>query len=228
MISTNMRIAVSGTSNVGKTTLIKDFVKEWPTYTTPKDTYRSKLKRKKHSRKTTADTQWKILNFMIDQVQEYSKDDKVVFDRCPLDNLAYTLWAYDKKEGNIDDKFVSKCMPLVRETMKFYDIIFFIPITKVSPVEIEDDGTRDADPVYIKEIDTILKSFEKDWNTNPSSKLCEPRDRPALIEIFGNPAERLQMMKLYLDVDGDAIDDTGIMDELGNVKTPGGLISPYQ
>ena len=49
-----------------------------------------------------------------------------------------------------------------------------------------------------------------------------------MIEIFGNPQERLQMIKLYLDIDGDSIDDTGVMDELGNVKTPGGLISPYQ
>ena len=53
-------------------------------------------------------------------------------------------------------------------------------------------------------------------------------DRPAIIEIFGKPEERIQMLKLYLDVDGDAIDDTGVMDELGNVKDSSGIIHPYQ
>jgi predicted ATPase len=223
-----MRIAISGTANTGKTTLIKDMVKEWPTFTTPKKTYRSLLKGKKHSKKTTKDTQEKILNFIVDQVQEYSKGDKVIFDRCPLDNLVYSLWAQDKEEGDIDDDFIKKSVDIVKNSMCFYDIIFFIPITKVSPIEIVKDGTRETDPKYIAEIDAIFKAIEKDWNTNPACKFCDPQDRPAFIEIFGKPEERIQLIRMYLDVDGDAIENTNVMDELGIAKDSSGLVLPYQ
>jgi predicted ATPase len=223
-----MRIAISGTASTGKTTLIKDMVKEWPTFTTPTKTYRDLLPKDEHSKATTKELQEKILNFMIDQVQEYGENDKVIFDRCPLDNIVYTLWAHEKGTDGVDHAFVKKCITLVKESMCFYDIIFFIPITKVSPIKIQDDGTRDTDPHYIKEIDTVFKALHQDWTTNKESQFCNMADRPAIIEIFGAPEERIQMLKLYLDVDGDAIDDTGVMDEMGNVIDSSGLIHPYQ
>jgi len=79
-----MRIAFSGTGNSGKTTMIKSFLHTWSNYTTPDKTYREVLQKNNllHSSKTTTDTQSKILDFMIDQVQSYDKDAKVVFDRC--------------------------------------------------------------------------------------------------------------------------------------------------
>lgn len=221
-----MRIAISGTANVGKTSLIKDFLKEWDNYTAPDKTYRDVLDSTNHSKETSKETQWDILNFMVDQIQQYSKGDKVILDRCPIDNIVYTMWSYDKGEGDIDDEFVRKCLPLVRETLKLYDIIFFIPITKASPVTIVEDGTRETDPYYIKEIDSIFKAIEKDWNTNPKCQYCDPSDRPALIEIFGTPEERLQMIKLYLDVEGDAIENTNILDSLGDIKDSSGIIQP--
>ena len=40
---------------------------------------------------------------------------------------------------------------------------------------------------------------------NPPPKIFDPRAKPAIIEIFGSPLERIQMAKLYLNVDGDII-----------------------
>ena len=107
-----MRLAISGTAAQGKTTLLNAFLKHWDMYQTPEITYRSVLKgdrRSKHSKQTNKDTQWAILNQMIDQMEKYSKDDFVIFDRCPLDNLVYTLWAHHKEIGDIDELFVEKC-----------------------------------------------------------------------------------------------------------------------
>jgi GTPase SAR1 family protein len=39
-----MKIAISGTANSGKTTLLKDFLNTWPNYVTPIKTYRDLLK----------------------------------------------------------------------------------------------------------------------------------------------------------------------------------------
>lgn len=93
-----MRIAISGTGNSGKTTIVKSFLHTWTNYSTPDKTYREVIKEENlsHSSKTSIDTQNKILDFMVKQVEEYDKESKVVFDRCPLDNIAYTLWCNEK------------------------------------------------------------------------------------------------------------------------------------
>ena len=121
-----MRIAFSGTANTGKTTLIKNFLTVWSKYTTPEKTYRDIIIEKSlpHSSSTTTSTQWDILNFMIDQLQSYDKKSKVVFDRCPLDSLVYTLWAHEKGIDGFDKKYVDKCITLTKESMRHLDIIF--------------------------------------------------------------------------------------------------------
>mgnify|MGYP001173209183 CR=1 FL=1 len=66
---------------------------------------------------------------------------------------------------------------------------------------------------YNTEIDHLFKAMKYDWDCNNESKIFDPRDKPAIIEIFGSPLERIQMAKLYLNVDGDIIDNTGILTE---------------
>ena len=76
-----------------------------------------------HSSKTNKKTQWDILNFMIEEQQKYRASQDVIFDRCPLDNLVYSMWSEEKKNSDIDEKFIKKCIPLVRESLRFIDII---------------------------------------------------------------------------------------------------------
>lgn len=216
-----MRIAISGASNQGKSTLISDFLKTWQNYKTESKTYREILKEQKlpHSKKTTKDIQWKILNLMVEELQRYKKNDYVIFDRCPLDNIIYSLWACEKKQGKIDEKFISKCIPVVKESLKHLDIIFFLPITKVSPVEIKDNGARETDTVYINEIDALFKSLNAQYKHNLGRTPFFPSDDcPGIIEIFGNPFERIQMIKWYIDAEGDLIG--------GDVSSPDNVFNP--
>lgn len=212
-----MRIAVSGTACQGKTTLINDFLKEWPSYETPTETYRKFIKKGNNSENTSEELQMNILNFMIDQMQSYRKEDKVIFDRCPLDNLIYSMWSAGKRaileadDDNkedvskyVSDEFVDKIIPIIRESMKYIDIILFIPLTKCHTVPIVDDGTRTTDPEYIREIDTLFKSTLQYYYQN-KGPFFDHDDKPAIIEVFGTPEQRLQMIKMYLDIDGDAI-----------------------
>ncbi len=91
-----MRIAISGAQCMGKSTLIKDFLAEWVNYKSPEKTYRDVLVEKglPHSSSTTKESQQAILDFMVKQLEGTRKSDKIVFDRCPLDNLVYSMWAY--------------------------------------------------------------------------------------------------------------------------------------
>ena len=150
-----MRIAFSGTGNSGKSTLVKSFLYTWDNYISPEKSYRDILKEENlpHSSNTTTDTQEKILNFFIDQVQGYDKTSKVVFDRCPLDNIAYTMWCHDKEIKDFDKKFVTEQIALMRESLRFLDIIFLCRFDEKQA--IEDDGFRDTDKDFIKEVDNV-------------------------------------------------------------------------
>jgi len=208
-----MRIAISGTSCQGKSTLIKDFLEEWSGYKTITKTYRDIISEQglEHSSSTNKDTQWAILNFMIDELQKTDKSDNIIFDRCPLDNIVYSIWSEAKRDTDIDEEFIKKCLPLVRESLRSLDIIFFTPITKVAPVEVIEGDLRETNSEYIEEIDNIFKAVHRDFQNNPKSKFFIEDDKPAIIEVFGNRRERIEIIKLYMDNDGDFIEPQGII-----------------
>jgi len=211
-----MRIAISGSACQGKTTLVKDFLKYWPTYSRSNESYRKLIKEEniKINKEVDQESQWKILNCLIDDIQSTQKGDKIIFDRCPLDNLVYSLWAEEKGSSDIDKKFIEKCIPLVQESMKSIDIVFFLPITKVAPVKIEEKKSREIDILFIQEIDNIFKVIEKNLMRNGICPFLAKDDRPPIIEIFGNPEQRIEMIKFYLNDKGELIEDeTSVLDQ---------------
>jgi len=203
-----MRIAIIGSACQGKTTLISDMIKQWPMYKAHESGYRKAVREGNLpiNKETTKDTQWTILNHLVDDLQGYNGDDNIIFDRCPLDNIVYSLWSNAKNTSDIDDEFIKKCIPLVQQSMHLIDIIFFIPITKVAPVEITDKDTRDVDPEFISEIDNIFKVISHGLYKTGKSPFFPDEDRPPIIEVFGAPAERIEMIKLYVDEDGKVVD----------------------
>tara|TARA_B100001123_G_C14928023_1_gene874516 strand:+ start:11 stop:733 length:723 start_codon:yes stop_codon:yes gene_type:complete len=211
-----MRICVSGTGSQGKSTFVNDFLKQWPDYITPKETYRDFIG-DTHSKKTDKETQLKILNHMVDETMKHTEGDKVIFDRGPLDNIIYSIWANSK--GLVDDDTVNEGLPLLRESLKFIDIVFFIPVTNVAPVNYDTDEFNESvekgltDESFLQEIDNLYKVLKYDWDNNPNTKFCDPHDRPPIIEIFGRPHERIEMVKWYIDVDGDLIDNVGVISQ---------------
>lgn len=231
-----MRVAIIGTAAVGKSQVLKDFLANWPKYTTPTKTYRDVLQEKGlgHSKKTCKATQQAILDWMIEEEKKHRKGDKVVYDRCTLDNLVYSMWAYEHGETDIDKTFVDQCIPLVRESLRSVDIIFFIPLSRFTKINNEDDkgGKRETDPVFIREIDNLFKAFAAEWH-KPASPFFARDDKPAIIEIFGSPQERMKIIELYLDKDGDEIGDGKLIDpnEIARLSRefgiqPGSAINP--
>ena len=180
-----MRIAFSGTGNSGKSTMVKSFLHTWKQYETPEKTYRDILEEEDltHSTKTTTETQNKILDFMVDQVAGYGKDSKVVYDRCPLDNLAYTIWCNEKKKDGFTREFVSKQINLMKESMRCLDIIFLCRFDVNQ--KVQDDGFRETNVEFILEVDNIFNSFFQQYTQNPEADIFFPKgDSPAVIELL--------------------------------------------
>lgn len=196
-----MKIAVVGTQCIGKSTFIKDFLKKWPMYSTPEKTYRDVVKEKNIPINKTGseESQQVILDFLVDQSMSCSKDENVIFDRCVLDNLAYSSWLH--LNDKVSEKFLDKTRILVRESLKFFDIIFFLPLTKMSPVELVEDGVRDTDPVYREEIDNIFKVFVKSYQQG-DGRIFPKGDSPPIIEIYGTPEQRVMLTSMYINEEG--------------------------
>jgi predicted ATPase len=195
-----MRICVVGTSCVGKTTFINDFLKKYPMYKLSKESYRDILDEKgvKLNREGNQESQEIIRDYMSDQALKYNRNSNVVFDRCILDNLIYSVYLNDKDPENISDAFIHKSLQICREVCKFYDIIFFLPITKHSNIPVEERQNRDIDEDYRNEIDMLFKAAVHTYRMG-KSVFFDMTDTPAIIEIFGSPEERVAMAELYID-----------------------------
>jgi len=195
-----MRIAFSGAASTGKTTTLQAFLNKWPQYKQPETSYRSLITEDKHSKKTDKKIQRSILDFMLNQHDQYTAHDKIVFDRCPLDNFVYTIWSYDKNKKGFNDKYVNESISTVRKAMRSLDIIFLMTRDHMGPVD--QDNHRETDPTYIIETDNIFKAIFKQYSDGVSP-LFPPNDSPAMIEITGSVEERINQISMYVTQEGN-------------------------
>lgn len=209
-----MRIAISGTANTGKSTLKEAFLNKWDMYTTPKKTYRDIIEENNlnHSRKTGDETQLHILNWMMEEQDKYPKGSKVLYDRCPWDNLVYTLYANSK--GLVSDETAAATISFVREAMRNLDIIFWL---KRNPsIKIVDDKLRDTDEQYIKEIDMMFEGLFEQYMENLENDIYYPKDDcPAIVcidETFPSVDDKLMFIGEFIDYKGDLIEGDSILD----------------
>jgi thymidylate kinase len=199
-------ITVSGTQGVGKTTFINDFIAQWPTYQTPDRTYRDIIKEKglEINKQTSQRSQSIILDAIIESMEQYSKTDNIIFDRCPLDNLVYSIWAYDKGVSDIDEGFVAECITRCKNATQKIDLMLMIPLSKHNLVENidEDKDTREKDPTYQLEINELFLGLKKHRDEGDDTYFVKDNCSP-IIEIFGNRQERIAMAQLYLNEAGN-------------------------
>jgi hypothetical protein len=198
------KIGIIGTQCIGKTTLIQDMKEMWPMFSTPTKTYRDLIKEKKLpvNKNGTKESQQAILDFLVDEAMANYKGQKMIFDRTPLDNLVYSLWLYDKQCSDVDEKFIDKSVIQVREALKFYSVIFYLPFCRENDVLLESAPNRDVDPVYRSEIGHLFEGIYKSWEQG-ASRFFDSKDSPAIIPIFGNRKERIAMMSLYINEKGE-------------------------
>ena len=115
----------------------------------------------------------------------------MIFDRAPVDYIAYSQYTADKKTTDIDDEFVRAMVPRVRETLQRLDLVVFIPMTDQWPVEMEDDGIRPVDLPYRAEVDAIFKQIYRDERFS----VMPEKNRPMLIELWGSREQRLDCLE---------------------------------
>ncbi len=165
-----MRIGLTGTMSVGKTTLVNalkqlDQFKDYETATE-----RSKYLRDLGVALNTDSTLKGQLVFAAERSIELMHEN-IITDRTVYDVSAFTLSA--KSIGWTEKRYFTELLMQLRNE---YDVIIY-----VSPegVDIEDNGVRTVDPVYREKIDWTIKNMLSEF---PPKKL---------IKIQGSTEERI-------------------------------------
>lgn len=211
-----MRVAITGTNGVGKTTLLQSILREWECFTTPEETYRDKIKNR-YTGKVTAKRQKLIMDHMIHTGQRYGRNDNVLYDRCAVDNMVYSLHAFNN--GLVSEKFITKTAERLKGALRNIDLILFIPLTQHDSLDLSETLNGKLTVEYAKEIDFIFKSLYREWEKR-ESPFVDFEDKPHIIEVFGSPEERLEIARLYIDEDGEAFGGRSIVspDELDELE----------
>jgi len=186
-----MRIAVSGTHFMGKTTLIEDFIKKYPDYKCEIEPY-YKLQDEKSmelSLEPSLDSLLEQLDYSINQLNECANERDIIFDRCPVDFLAYAMCALDQDFITINDSEVSERFPEIKEALNHLDLIVFLPISKENSIEYTEEN-----PTYRKAADKCFKKIYRD-------EICDifPKyGHPKVIELSGKRITRIKNLESYL------------------------------
>lgn len=216
-----MRIAVTGAQCVGKSTLVNAIKARWNMYNSPEKTYRELIKEKNLSlnEQGTIESQTIIRDVLVDLALDNAGKNKTIHDRCTLDNLAYTFWLAENNKLGDDHKkisdFIATSILLTKESLKFYDIIFWLPINPNIPIEESDN--RSNSEQFREEIDNIFYAIYEDYKKN-SGLIFDKDNQPAFIVLQGDVDVKLASIAEYINHEGDLIETTtSVLGDLENV-----------
>lgn len=162
-----MRIAITGAHKVGKTSLINELREALPDYEFKAEAY-YELEEKgfSFSDVPTGAEYMALLKHSIEQIN--SSEDNVVFDRCPVDILAYI-----QAEDELDSSDIQLWYNKIKNIMSEIDLLVFVPVEKPDLI-----GCTESDLPMLRDIvNEILNDWVWDFNLNT-------------IEVTGSLSER--------------------------------------
>jgi len=121
-----MRIAVSGTHGVGKSTLIEEFVRRHPEFTHEPEPYTVMVEDlgEEFSAEPCVEDFRRQLNFNIGRLSQHAADDNVIYERCPVDFVAY-IHALEPQSAEV-------LLESIPHAMRQLDLIVYIPLDATS------------------------------------------------------------------------------------------------
>lgn len=145
-----MRIAISGSHRTGKSTLVSELAALMPTYTTVDEPYHL-MEEDGHefSHPPSIDDFEAQLERSIHEMGEAGSE--ALFDRCPLDLLAY-IAVHDDAEGFCFEDW----LPRVRDAVETLDLVVFVPIEERDRIAF---STSDDDAEMRTAVDETLREL---------------------------------------------------------------------
>ena len=151
-----MKIAVTGAHRVGKTTLIDKLQESLPEYVSKAEAY-YELEETGFvfSDKPVTEEYIMLLEHSIKQIT--TNEENVIFDRCPVDMIAYIQATSEFENFNIQSLYER-----VQEAMIEIDLLVFVPVEKPDLI-----GCPESDlPELRRKVNGILNEWIWDFNFN--------------------------------------------------------------
>jgi hypothetical protein len=169
-----MRIAVSGTHGVGKSTLIDEFLRTHPAFTHEPEPYTVMVEDfgEEFSEEPSVEGFRCQLEFNIDRLWQHAPGENVIYERCPIDFLAYV--------DALETGSVEALLGPVSQAMQNLDLIVYLPL--------------DKDQILESEYPKLQKAVDRRLNTmllDDELGLISTR----VVEARGSTAQRLRVLE---------------------------------
>lgn len=166
-----MRIAVSGTHCVGKSTLIDEFLRVHPEYTHEPEPYTTLTEDfgEEFAAEPNVDDFLRQLEFSMTTLAKHARETNVIYERCPLDFLAY-IEALEPGRGEL-------LLGPISTAVKQLDLVVYLPIE------------QDAD-----EFPKLRKAVDRRLNAILLDDELGILDVP-VVEATGSTAQRLRIIQ---------------------------------
>ncbi|HSD46854.1 MAG TPA: AAA family ATPase [Pyrinomonadaceae bacterium] len=174
-----MRIAVSGAHHSGKSTLIDEFLRVHPGFIHEPEPYAVMIEDfgEEFSSEPCVEDFHRQLQFNIDRLPQHAATERVIYERCPLDFLAYI--------DALDPPGVEALLEPISDAMQHLDLIVYLPLV--------DEWLDSEMPKLQKAVDRRLRAIFRDDQFGVLGS-CNAR----IVEASGSTAQRLRMMESHL------------------------------
>jgi hypothetical protein len=192
-----MRVAISGTHCSGKSTLIDEFLLTHPDfahepepYTVLEEDYGEAF-----AAHPSPEDFYRQLEFNVDRLRRYRSGKRVIFERCPVDFLAYMLALDDLQRNNEPMELVETSLGIVTEAVKLLDLILFLPLDDVD--HVGNAMSDSEDPELRAAVNRRLEGIVSDDDFNLFAA-----HRPEVLEARDSTAQRLRTLEGFLEDNG--------------------------
>jgi hypothetical protein len=173
-----MKIAISGTHRAGKTTLIEELSRALPTYEVVDEPYYL-LEEEGHqfAEGLYPDDFQLQLERSINCIETSGRD--TLFDRCPVDFLAYLFANRDFRQFDVDG-----WLPRVRGAVEQLGLVVFVPVEKPDRIQQPDHAK------LRRRVNEQLRQllFENPWKFEVK-----------VLEVTGTPRQRARRVFAHLE-----------------------------
>jgi hypothetical protein len=179
-----MRISISGTHCSGKSTLVDEFLLTHPSFEHEPEAYEAmhELNDESYSQ-PTAESFFAQLEYHVHRLRQYKPGDHVIFERCPIDYVAYLDALVTLKRSSADNHLAKRSISIALDSIHLLDLIVFLPGNEIRLVD------EDEDPKLRDEVDAGLE----DILMNDSLEMFGDAST-RVIELTGSTAQRLDVL----------------------------------
>ncbi|HET6979143.1 MAG TPA: AAA family ATPase [Pyrinomonadaceae bacterium] len=174
-----MRIAVSGTHGVGKSTLIDEFLRRHPEFVYEPEPYTVLVEDfgEEFGAEPCVEDFRRQLEFNLERLGQHTADENVIYERCPLDFLAYI--------AALDQQTAEKLVETVKEVMQQLEVVVYLPLAEANKA--------DEFPKLQRAVDRTLSSIfrEDEFGIMSSTDAT-------VVEAEGSTDQRLRILENYM------------------------------